>query len=261
MLLNYAAIIVVAIIAVISCSKENAAKSTANTPQPVTASVSDSGLICYLPFHKNLNDASGHGNNGTVQNGSISYVNDKFGNKKSALSLLNTNAFIEVPEKDIAGLTKATFSVDFYPTEANGSSQYLMSKMSYDIPQGSPGFYQSLRLGFTEPYNLTFDVRSNGDCDADPSTGWNEVVSDSSFILNAWNNVTVIFNDNLEKIYLNGKLANTTVKHAAAVCSGEPVRLGVWWQQDPSHFNGYLDEFRVYNRALSANEIKQLAKQ
>ncbi len=259
-LLNSSAIILVAAIIAVSCSKETGAvnkTTTDNLMQTATASPTDSGLICYLPFNKNLKDASGNGNNGTLKGGTITYVNDRFGNKKSAIYFGTSQAYIEIPEKDVDGLTAATFAMEFYPT-SSGTTQLLMSKMSYNSPAGSPGFYQSFELGIPSYTNISFSIRQENYCDASDG-GWNQpVTSDSLVTLNAWNHVAVTFNNNIQKIYINGKLANINQKTASPICSGEPVRLGIWWAQDPDFFTGSMDEVRIYNRVLDAKEIKQL---
>lgn len=244
-----------------SCSKTEDVKAQASdkTNTPISATVSepslDSGLICYLPFKKNLKDFSGHSNSGTLH-GTISYVADRFGTAQRAVSFAASNAFIEIPEKDVIGLTEATVSIDFYPTSTN--LQLLLSKMSYATGTDLPGFYQSLEL--LQNGGVTFGVRKEGFCDATAGTEWCPFLnSNTSVILNQWNHVAATFTNKIEHLYLNGNLVAASSKTPSPICQGEPIRLGVWWQSDPLYFTGYMDEVRIYNRALTLKEIKQLS--
>jgi hypothetical protein len=71
--------------------------------------------------------------------------------------------------------------------------------------------------------------------------------------------LAITFNNNIQKMYLNGNLVAPDVKAVSAICSGEPIRLAVWWQSDPLYFTGYMDAVRIYKKVLSANEIKKLS--
>ena len=65
------------------------------------------------------------------------------------------------------------------------------------------------------------------------------------------------------KIYVNGKLdAAYSAKQSSIQTNNYDLRLGKIplygspWNQ----FNGLMDDVRIYNRALSAEEVKQLYK-
>ena len=248
-----------------SCKKDSVTEhkiSNNVAAENVEAVNLDSGLLCYLKFNHNLKDSSGHNNNGVPKNGTFTFVKDRFGNKESAINFGTTHKYIEIPEKKFVGLTKATISIDFYAIQA--IREYLISKMSYDIPVGSPGFYQSFSFGIdiVNKMRLGFQTRQKNFCDAPPTNGWNPglYADTATIVLNKWNNVTVTFNNTVQKMYLNGKLVASGTKTASPICAGEPIRLGVWWSQDPAYFTGNMDEVRIYNRPLTATEVKQLSK-
>lgn len=247
----------------LSCKKEaDISKVSTNTSGDhleTDAAVADSSLLCYLPFKGNLADKSGHGNSG-ILNGTVSYVPDRFGNASRAVSFSASNAWIEIPEAAFVGLHRATIAMDFYPLSTN--QQVILSKMSYSAAIGSAGFYQSFVVSLEGNGIIDFDIRKEGYCNASDGGGWNpNLYSNSPFIYNAWNHLAITYNDNVEKIYVNGVLAGVSLKTASPICQGEPLRLGIWWQADPQYFTGNLDELRIYNRVLSAKEIKQLSTQ
>lgn len=72
-----------------------------------------------------------------------------------------------------------------------------------------------------------------------------------------WSMVTVIINSNICQIYINGKLVKESV---------ESVPIGLWsgdWflgqrGNNTYYYKGYLDDVRLYGRALTANEIRNI---
>jgi len=61
------------------------------------------GLVAYYPFNGNANDASGNGNNGTI-NGTILTTN-RFGTPNSAYYFPGNNDWISVPDAPSLDLT------------------------------------------------------------------------------------------------------------------------------------------------------------
>ena len=77
-----------------------------------------------------------------------------------------------------------------------------------------------------------------------------------SSYLNKWTLVTLVNNGtNFKAIYLNGVL----VTSGTTVATPPTAQTGIWIGAWPNFFhNGKIDDFRIYNRTLSANEVKQL---
>jgi hypothetical protein len=77
-----------------------------------------------------------------------------------------------------------------------------------------------------------------------------------SLNINAWYHVCITQLGQTTKFYLNG--ADVSNTSATSVNGGDAFeRIGA----DPNnsfYFNGTLDDVRLYNRALSATEVKQL---
>lgn len=71
---------------------------------------------------------------------------------------------------------------------------------------------------------------------------------------NAWTHLGVTYDGSTQKLYVNGALAGSRSQTGAITLSGGSLRIGgnsVWGEW----FTGYIDEVRVYNRALSSAEI------
>lgn len=108
-------------------------------------------------------------------------------------------------------------------------------------------------------------VRNNtanriGFCIANGST-FNITVMTSDLPLNTWTHLTGTFDGSTIKIYVNGVLNNsTTTTFNSIVYSNAVLNIGSWSNSNNYPINGKLNDVRVYNHALSAKEVKELAK-
>lgn len=70
-----------------------------------------------------------------------------------------------------------------------------------------------------------------------------------------WNHVMIVYDNKLPTIYLNGRAVHTGLASPRDVVDA-PIQLG---GMTYGYFEGVMDEVRIYNRALSADEIKKMA--
>ena len=93
-------------------------------------SVPTNGLVVFYPFSGNANDASGNGNNGTVDGATLTA--DRFGYAKSAYYFNGVNGDILVPETFFSA-TDAAWSLSVWITLDSGSysdAQQIYAKSS-----------------------------------------------------------------------------------------------------------------------------------
>lgn len=72
--------------------------------------------------------------------------------------------------------------------------------------------------------------------------------------LNAWTHLAFTYDGATEKLYVNGALVTSRAQTGAISTSNGVLHIGgdsVWGE----HFQGLIDEVRIYNRALTASEI------
>lgn len=62
------------------------------------------------------------------------------------------------------------------------------------------------------------------------------------------------------KVYIKVKLIKSVTSSVSPRSSAAPLKIGVAGGEGPHYFPGGLDDVRIYNRALSADEIARLAK-
>jgi len=222
------------------------------------------GLVGWWTFDganlkTNVIDSSGQGNHGRLVGfgaTSSAVIGGKMG---QALKFDGVNDYVSVPDTGT--------SLDF-----NASSTYAWS--SWIKFTGSTSGYKCYLSKDTPVkgggFNLCINQTSNT---ADIIickylTGINWTCSSGLSLnipINSWNNITVNYNGITGNwgIYKNGNLMGTINYYVANDLSAKYYigsgNDGNGILQGPLYFwKGYIDDVRVYNRALSATEIKQL---
>jgi hypothetical protein len=75
--------------------------------------------------------------------------------------------------------------------------------------------------------------------------------------LNRWQHVASVFNGSTVTLYVNG-IAVSTQAQPALTASTASLGIGIRPADSLRGFDGIIDEVRIYNRALSDSEMKQL---
>ncbi len=217
--------------------------ATASLPSYVTLS---NGLIGYYPFNGNVNDESGFGNNGNII-GSISLIADRFGNINSAY---NFNGASYIHTNLLPPVGNAARTISFW---ANGYAPFAV--FSY----GKQGFGETFCAGIN--CNTNNQLFYSSICDAN-KIGNLDVNCDS------WNFYTVVVPNGAQfqsdvLLYFNGNLLNSFTYYNAnmAINTGSLATfdIGRLFYDPNFFFNGKLDDIRIYNRALTQEEITYLA--
>lgn len=239
----------------ISCTK-----SSSSTP-PVTSDVNLSkGLLVYLPFDGNMADSSGNGNTTTpVAGAALTY--DEHGNANSAFGGTGNGERIAVTNNgSIKFDTAFTFSVDVM-VRNTVQGQAFGTFVERDNGTGvSFGF----GMGIPNIPNLEIAVTDSlATCGGDVLPA-NSVTDTSQLILQPerWYNTIAVFHKGTLQIYVNGSLISTKTGGSSTVplCPAAELVVGGWWDGGPLSINGVLDNVRLYNRVLNADEIAALAK-
>jgi len=74
-------------------------------------------------------------------------------------------------------------------------------------------------------------------------------------LLNQWNHVVVAKNETTTLLYINGVLAQTCLLASSSVATSTVLTLGASNAPLGNYFSGNLDEMRLYNRAISSDEV------
>jgi len=210
-----------------------------------------SGLIGWWPFTGNANDISGNGNNGTVNGATLTI--DRFGNPNNAYSFNGTTNFIQMLNGGITGNSPRTIS--FW---AKSSYTGEMVPFDYGDANGNGG---------------TFQIQFNNGCAGIGLDASNGVITrgNSSLLDNSWHHYAVVLDtsvgDQINQVlfYADGSLLSTiscgALNQSAVIntINTNPIRIGkVADNGNVRYFNGSLDDFILYDRALDYAEIQTL---
>ncbi|MBU6320948.1 hypothetical protein KGO04_00170 [Patescibacteria group bacterium] len=205
-----------------------------------------SGLVGYWPFNEGTGnttaDISGNKNTGTLVN-APSWVKGKYGN---ALSFNGTN-YISLGNVAALSFPSTDFGICAwaYPIE-NSNYREIVNKGDSGSASGSQ--YEVL-LDNSGKY--AFNVMVGGVVDrlADTATA----------SLNKWAYVCGVRQGALNSLYVNGILRNSASFSGPLNTTSNGVSIGAAGNGNTSlAFRGTIDEVRIYNRALSSSEVKQL---
>lgn len=103
----------------------------------------------------------------------------------------------------------------------------------------------------TDSVSSRFEFRLTG------SSSINLYTTTTNITTNAWHHVTGTWDGTSAKIYLDGNLDNTAATSTLAA-SSQALQIGRWAGGD-GDFDGYIDDIRIYNRALDGSEVSTLA--
>jgi hypothetical protein len=207
------------------------------------------GLVAYYPFNGNAKDASGNGNDGTVYGAVL--ANDRFGVPESAFHFNGTNAYIDCGTNSVLRFTNALTLAAWVNISGPGSANYY-GQSGVGTVINKEGEYQLL---YANGELLWFFANQ------DP--GWLGVGGQyvpGVLPTNVWQHVVVTYTNGIVITYLNGARTNA-YDGCCAIGDVYPELNNLWIggrQQEPDYFNGSIDDIRLYNRALSTNEVQQL---
>ena len=222
------------------------------------------GLVVYFPFDVDeiasgsVTDVSGNGNDGTIrvarQHGPPQFLPDgrlggayEFDGAGSACCSQPFNWIEVVPNPMDRPLSEMTVSVWVEVSAADLPFNYKIT--------GSAGCCFS---GWALGLDVTEMFAANGNGLKDPF-GYRDLL-----VPDQWNQIVMTYAEQrYYSLYVNGILVSARDNGPAAPpigdARGQPLTVGGWqWGGGPFGFNGGIDEFRVYDRALSGEEVMAL---
>jgi hypothetical protein len=205
------------------------------------------GLVGYWKLDEGAGtiayDSSGYDNDGTIY-GAI-WVNGKHG---KALSFDGEDDYVEVPDSPTLDIeNEITIAAWIKINSLPGSYAAHLVGKAYESDDWDGNYW--IALGPNGEWSFSFAPAGQSAIDH-WSTGTLET--------NKWYHIAATFNDanDIVKLYVNDTLDSQFVETNSMVTDDFPLLMakgGLWY------FNGILDEVRIYNRALSEEEIRTLA--
>jgi len=197
------------------------------------------GLVAYYSFDDcSAKDLSGNGNDGIIYGAKC--VDGKFG---KALRFDGVDDYVEVPDSPSLDITdEITIEVWVKGYGFAGDFRQIVGK-SPDTVLRHLNFAYDLRVDKAGP--LRFSI-NNGD--------WQYVLA--TIEEGKWYHVVGTYDGSEMRLYVNGELKDTKSVSGSIITNDAPVSIGRLPTDD--YWNGIIDEVRIYNRALSEEEIRAL---
>ena len=207
-----------------------------------------SGLVAHWKFDEGSGstayDSSGNDIHGTIYG--ATWTN---GISEDALSFDGVNDYIDFGSSTLNNVPY--LSIEFwmkYRTNEGASddetnpTNYILAK------QTGTGYNRNycLTLGSQEIYF--------GFCDGTSSYSW---ISSGQLIANSWYHVVVTRDGSYARIYIDGELVGSVPYTFAPTTNSNPLFIGSGNGDAGRYFDGLIDEFRIYNCALTASEIEE----
>ncbi|MEI6267302.1 MAG: LamG-like jellyroll fold domain-containing protein [Methylococcaceae bacterium] len=204
---------------------------------------SKNGLMAAYGFEEvsgtTVADASGNGNNGTISNA----VRITTGHSGNALQFNGENAWVTVNDSVSLDLsTGMTLEAWVYPQI---SIKILINSRKTVILKETPA---------GEAYSLYASEDANGPTSYFNDGSYQGVASLDPLPLNQWAHLVATYDGRYQRLYVNGQEVANSKQNSLIQQSQGVLRIGgnsLWGE----YFKGYIDEVRIYNRALTAAEV------
>ncbi len=213
------------------------------------------GLYAYYPFNGNADDVIGD-NFGTVVN-NASLTSDRFGVDNKAYYFDGSDDYISLYEPWFDGnpsVSAFTYSlwifVDQYPDEQSSINT-------------KEGYWRTIGLQLGTSGHIVF-----GGSQPSPNAYHDWVTPSGVIDVGQWNHIAVTFANSNLRIYINGQLS---VNETASISdwdfswfeSGNSTNTNLIGAVAPASgvtkfFNGKIDDFAIWSRALTENEVVEL---
>jgi hypothetical protein len=205
----------------------------------------DRGLVAWWKLDETQGltaaDSSGHGNSATVQNGEWSAGADG-----GALLLDGSNdSVVTVPVSDTLRSTASGITV---AARAFRTKEHNVALVAHGYPTLFFGFH-----GSQFKWQISLDNGRNGTCYADRKYRAE---------LNRWHHVAATYNGWVARLYVDGEEICKDWTWGSIKMPETPFTIGSYLDDDGKivdEMSGLIDDVRIYNRALSASEIRELA--
>ncbi|MHC4743704.1 MAG: lamin tail domain-containing protein, partial [Planctomycetota bacterium] len=198
----------------------------------------ESGLEAHWKFDdgSGTNAADSAGDNDGRLLGGASWAAGIF---DGALKLEGANAYVSLAEIDALTGTDVTIATWVRPSQLTGGWNPLLVQ---HIPDASgDGYYLYL-----SQYKPVFSLASGGNSSA--------AISPTPITMDEWHHIVGTNDASSLRIYVNGDFKGS---ESSLGRTGAAYRARIGYESSLAHYDGLIDDMRIYNRALSEEEVHQ----
>jgi|GEM_PF-2268334 len=239
------------------CGGSGDCSVTVSAPQQVTAEFED-GLVAFYALDSNTDDNSRNGNNGT--NSGTQPVAGYTGANGTAMRF-TTGDFIEIASSaELSGFDEMTMCTWIYKiVDSSPNTIFVGSKFLFNSGTLADDAYALSINGNDRPRFRV--ITQDGGNISDETAPDNR--NPSRIWTGAWRHMCGVYNGQQVIIYTDGTEGGRVNQEGTVQQTSEPLILGFCASNSfasctniSNPFNGILDNFKLYNRALSPAEIQ-----
>ena len=218
--------------------------------QDLPSYVPTDGLVAYYPFNGNANDESGNGYHGTVNGATLTA--DRLENNEKAYSYNGKDTFITLSNNFFDGADNGTYTINFWTKNFQKNSRIFYKG----------GSWKDLIIDINSDNKVQYSF-ING-----TNSTWNHLTSNNSLEQDKWYNITIRHEIGEINLYLNGTFeaqlqTNDVVDWSTSIntpCAGIGMHFGKNYNNCTVDvgYHGVIDDFGIWDRALSEQEIQNL---
>ena len=209
----------------------------------------DNSLVAYWSFDEGIGttagDSSGNGNNGTLHGGAM-WTDGK---SAKALDFNGVDGYVQIPQSSSLDVTaQVTVTAWVYLRAYVDSMGYESHVVSRSTGSGGP------------LYVLCTHADGKIGYDAGPFTGYHESIA--TLTLSSWTHLAMTYDGASVCLYINGVLDSNYAQSGSIPTTSNWLAIGCK-PTGPfgnpgtyAYTNGTIDEVRIYNKALTQQEIR-----
>jgi hypothetical protein len=228
-------------------AKNKSAKSEVTVKTKAELNTGEAGLVAHYPFDDNANDATPYNNHGTI-GGNPTFVT-RTGATGKAIRFDGNKDSVLV--KNAVQLLSDFTTVSFWirvDAKSTDPEAYVIDFGHWD-QRWKISLPQHLRIVWTTNSKNTQFPNAISDMD---SKDGNEL------LLNTWWYVTMVHDGTNDIIYINGVEVNKKPAPGKLNATARPLCFGSNNVEGGQYFTGALDNVKIYNKALTAAEVRKL---
>ncbi|BHH83808.1 LamG-like jellyroll fold domain-containing protein [Desulforhopalus sp. 52FAK] len=206
------------------------------------------GLILHLPFDGNTNDVAGGGHHG-VKTGATP-ATDRNGNTASAYYFDGNDSIIVAADHSLLNVNTEGWTLSFWAKPDQAQDRYSVPMVSYGY--GRHG-------GYAVSYWYDYGMFRTDFYDY----SWTGIsVSKDEFDEHSWYLLTLIYDGQTLKKYVNGVLVNegAITYYPTLEDYDYSLAFGTDSASASYFYKGFIDDVRIYNRVLTDLEIAQMSE-
>jgi len=220
------------------------------------AQIPTNGLVRQYTFSGNAND-NVNSQHGTIIGSTL--TSDRFGNPNSAFYFDGVNDYIDLP---LSGLLLNEYTYSLWVSASSLPSSPSVSLFIFTIGTTRPGNSQ----GGDQAIIANNSSINNGWGLMGYYTGSNSAFftfHGTTIVPLTWYHITVTRSANVQKLYIDCQLVSvdSSATPVTPFYGNTPTAKIGTRQTNYNFFHGKIDDVRIYNRALSANEILPLCNE